>query len=95
VIENGVDDGIDPVAFGCIMVAINLLIVGSVLFSGFQKHVAARKARHETKARTAQSVEWACGFDATKFQVISRLKHSQVLFCHLTGIPITFFFFLI
>lgn len=67
-IQNDVVEGIDPLLFGCIMVAVNLVIIGLVLAAGYQRHLAERKRRHEQKARQAQKVEWACSFDATKFQ---------------------------
>jgi hypothetical protein len=70
IVENNILGGVNPFLFGLVMVAGNLLVVFVVLVASYKRYDSQRTVRHETKARKAQSVEWACGFSAAKFQVL-------------------------
>ncbi len=54
-------------AFGAVLVAVNLVVVGSALFVGLRRVAAGERKRRAQQERRATKIEWACHFNKDKF----------------------------
>jgi hypothetical protein len=68
VIEVGIAQGIEPLVLGVYLTATNVAVVAVLLYANTARYLLQRKERHRKKARQAQCVECAVGFDKKKFK---------------------------
>ena len=68
VIEVDIARGIEPLVLGVYLTAINVAIIGVLLYSNTGRYLKQQKERDRKEACQAQCVEWAVGFDKKKFK---------------------------
>jgi hypothetical protein len=68
VIEVDIVGSIDDFTLGALLTAANMAIVGLLIYANTARYLRQRKERHRNKARQAETIEWAVGFNKIKFK---------------------------
>ncbi len=71
--------GLNSFTFGVILIAVNLVVAALAIVLGVRRVAFEERIRAAAAARKAENVEWACNFDAVKFE--STISCLQTSFC--------------
>jgi len=71
-ISTDLSKGLDDLAFGLILVAVNLVVLGMALLMLHRRHVAERTTQEKARERRAKHVESAVGFSDGKLETTLR-----------------------